>query len=94
VASKDNGGIADSPLDTAREIYNSLGIEENNVILLVIAWCTDRQRRLLALFPESLSCDVIFKTKNEKRLVYHLCGKASSNETFTGMHAMLPSQTV
>jgi hypothetical protein len=31
---------------------------------------------------------------NEKRLVYHLCRKTSSNETFTGMYAMLPSQAV
>jgi hypothetical protein len=92
--SKDDGGTADSPGDTAREIYDSLAIEENTEILLVIAWCTDRQRRLLALFPESLSCDVIFKMNNEKRLVYHLCRKTSSNETFTGMYAMLPSQAV
>lgn len=53
-ASKLDGGDADSPEDTAKAIYNSLGIEENTEILLVIGWCTDRQRRLLALFPESL----------------------------------------
>jgi hypothetical protein len=79
---------------TARAIYNSLGIEDNTEILLLIGWCTNKQRRLLALFPESLTCDVIFKTNNEKRPVFHICGKTSSNETFTGMYAMLPSQAV
>jgi hypothetical protein len=93
-ASKDDGGTADSPEDTARAIYNSLGVEDNTEILLLIEWCTNKQRRLLALFPRSLTCDVIFKTNNEKRPVFHICGKTSSNETFTGMYVMLPSQAV
>jgi hypothetical protein len=54
-ASKDDGSTADSPEDTARAIYNSLGIEDNTEILLLIGWCTNKQRRLLALFPESLA---------------------------------------
>jgi hypothetical protein len=93
-ASKDDGSTADSPEDTARAIYNSLGIEDNTEILLLIGWCADKQRRLLALFLELLTCDVILKTNNEKRPVFHICGKTSSNETFTGMYATLPSQAV
>jgi hypothetical protein len=93
-ASKDDGSTADSPEDTARAIYNSLGIEDNTEILLLIGWCTDKQRRLLTLFPESLTCDVIFKMNNKKRPVFHIGGKTSSNETFTGMYDMLPSQAV
>jgi hypothetical protein len=93
-ASKDDGSTADSPEHTARAIYNSLGIEDNTEILLLIGWCTNKQRRLLALFPKSLACNVIFKTNIEKRPVFHICGKTSSNETFTGIYAMLPSQAV
>jgi hypothetical protein len=65
-ASKDDGSTADSPEDTARAIYNSLGVEDNTEIVLLIGWCTDKQRRLLALFLKLLTCDVIFKNKQWK----------------------------
>jgi hypothetical protein len=52
----------DTPEKTAEDIYNSLKIESSAEILLCIAWCNDKQRRLLALFPEALTTDVIFKT--------------------------------
>lgn len=82
----------DTPKQTAEDIYNSLEINGDTEILLCVAWCTDKQRRLLGLFPEALTTDVLFKTNNEKRPMKHVCGKTSSNETFGGLYAFLPSQ--
>jgi hypothetical protein len=83
----------DTPEKTAEDIYNSLKIESSAKILLCIAWCNDKQRQLLALFPEALMTDMIFKTNNEKWPLYqHICGKTSSNETYGGFYAFLPSQ--
>jgi len=86
------GTEGDTPETTAMEIYNSLKINGGTQILLSIAWATDKQRRFLALFPESASADVIFKTNNEKRPLFHVCSKTSANETFGGFFAFLASQ--
>lgn len=85
---------ADTPKTTAEEIYNSLGIDGDTSILLLIAWCTDKQRCLLTLFPKAASSDVIFKTNNEKRPALHICTKTSMNETFGGIYSFLPSQAI
>jgi len=93
MASSDGAtSAADTPEKTAEDIYNSLGINCDTQILLGVCWCTDKQRRLLGLFPEAASADVIFKTNNEKRPMKHICSKTSSNETFGGLYAFLPSQ--
>jgi hypothetical protein len=81
----------DTPEKTAEDIYNSLKIESSAEILLCIAWCNDKQWQLLALFPEALTTDMIFKMNNKKQPLYHICGK-TSNETFGGLYAFLPSQ--
>jgi hypothetical protein len=47
-------------------ISRSLQIDGGTNILLCIAWCTDKQRQMLAKFAESATSDVIFKTNNEK----------------------------
>jgi hypothetical protein len=60
------GTKGDNPITTAKDIYDSLKINEDMQILLSIAWMTDKQRCFLAMFPESASADVIFKTNNEK----------------------------
>jgi hypothetical protein len=61
------GTKGDTPATTAKDIYDSLKInEEDTQILLLIAWMTDKQGRFLAMFPESASANVIFKTNNEK----------------------------
>jgi hypothetical protein len=82
----------ETPELTAHDIYGSLQINHGTQILLCIAWCTDKQRRLLALFPESASSDVIFKTNNEKRPSLHICSKTARNETFGGFYSFLASQ--
>jgi hypothetical protein len=82
-----------TPEKTAENIYNSLKIESSAKILLCITWCNDKQWPLLALFLEALTTDMIFKMNNEKWPLYHICGKTSSNETFGGFYAFLPSQT-
>jgi len=87
-------GSADTPEKTAEDIYHSLGIDSDAQILLSISWCTDKQRRLLALFPEAASADVLFKTNNEKRPLKHICSKTSCNETFGGFYSFLPSQAI
>jgi hypothetical protein len=88
------GTKGDTPATTAKDIYDSLKINEDTQILLSIAWMTDKQRRFLAMFPESASADVIFKTNNEKRPSFHVCAKTSSNETFGGFFAFLASQAI
>lgn len=52
----------DTPEKTAIDIYNSLRINHGTQILLSIAWCTNKQRRFLALFPESTSSDIVLLT--------------------------------
>jgi hypothetical protein len=51
----------DTPEKTAEDIYNSLKIESSAKILLCIAWCNNKQRRLLALFLEGLITDDLLK---------------------------------
>jgi hypothetical protein len=79
----------DTPKTTAKEIYNSLGIDGDTSIFLLIAWCTDKQRCLLMLFPKAALSDVIFKTNNEKGPALHICTK-----TFGGIYSFLPSQAI
>ena len=91
---KDAMADGDTPEKTAIDIFDSLKINHGADILLSIAFCTNKQRRLLALFPESATCDVLFKTNNEKRPTFHICSKTSSNQTFGGVYIFLASQAI
>jgi hypothetical protein len=83
----------DTPEQYADRIRNALTgtIKTESKVLLAVAWVTDAQRRMLALFPEALCADVMFKSNAEQRPLFSIDGKTSENETFRALHAFMPS---
>jgi MULE transposase domain len=88
-----SNAMEDTPEQYADRIRNALTgtIKSESKVLLAVAWVTDAQRRMLALFPEALCADVMFKSNAEQRPLFSIDGKTSENETFRALHAFMPS---
>ena len=73
-------------------IRDELQLDGTPDILLVCAWLTDDELRLLEMFPEVWFVDVTNQTNNEKRQLLVLAGKDGMCKGFTGLRVYLPSE--
>ena len=83
----------DSPQDVARKVRNALKITGTCKILLALAWTNNESRRLFEMYPEMQTADVTKKVNAEKRPLFMMCGKTSSNEGYCGTWIYLPSES-
>jgi hypothetical protein len=83
------GGNLDEAVDYVKKLRDSLSLESGQ-ILLAAAWTTDKERRLVTLYPEVLGGDVLEQTNNEKRSAFKVAGLTGEVKTFSCAHAFLP----
>ncbi len=74
----------ETPEDKAQDFFVGLSITSLAEVLLAVAWTNDEQRRNVAMHPEFIASDVIMWTNAEESPSYHLEGKNSSNQAFSG----------
>jgi hypothetical protein len=60
-------------------------------VLVVVAWVTDKQRRLANCFPEAAGVDVQFGTNHEKRNLLMLMVKTAENKISGTFQYLMPS---
>ena len=82
----------DSAEKMAHTIRSALRISGTTKILLALAFTTKEARCHFSMFPESSSCDVVFKTNTEKRPLFDFAGFTSSRQTFPYLWVYLPSR--
>jgi len=93
---EDEGVHGAQRLDEYRRRERARLIVEGNGrkrLLLAVAWSTDAMRTMFGKFPEVMAGDTTMQSNRERRPLWNLSGKTSSNNTFTALCAFLPSQS-
>ena len=69
-----------------------LEVDDNESVLLAVAWTTAGGRREFNLFLEILFADVVHGTNREKHPLLQTCGKDAHGESFILLQCFMPSK--
>ena len=69
---------------------SELEVNDNESLLLAVAWTTAGGRREFNLFPEVLFADVVHGTNREKRPLLQVCGKDAHGDSFIVLQCFMP----
>ena len=72
------------------QMRSELEVNDNESLLLAVAWTTAGGRREFNLFPEVLFADVDHGTNREKRPLLQVCGKDAHGESFIVLQCFMP----
>ena len=80
----------DEKMDITK-IRESMGINDNQQVLLAFAWVTGDELRMVCKFPELFFMDVTEKTNLEKRGMFIATGMDGFGKIFVGLHCFMPN---
>jgi hypothetical protein len=73
-------------------LRESLRVQDEQSILLGVAWVTHKQAKFAQKFPKVFFVNATSSTSVEKRELVLVCGKDSNNSGFTAMRVFVPSE--
>lgn len=73
------------------EIRKCMQINDNQEVLLSIAWVSGEERNMVQKFPEIMTFDVTEKTNIEKRGLFLGVGQDGNGKIFTNLHCFMPN---
>ena len=81
-----------SCLNFANNTRRVLNVENNQSLLMGIAWVNQKEVNLFSLFPEVIFCDVISDVNKDQRPLLTCTGKDSNGKMYTFLRAFLPNE--
>jgi len=73
------------------QIRQGMRVNDNQDVLLAIAWTTNYERKMISKFPELLTFDVTEKTNNQKRGLFMGTGLDGNGQLFPCIHVFMPN---
>ena len=73
------------------QIRHGMRVNQNQDVLLAIAWTTSYERQILKKFPELVTFDVTEKTNNQKRGLFMGTGLDGNGQLFPCLHVFMPN---
>ena len=79
-------------LTFANDTRRVLKVDNDQSLLLGLAWVNPKEVNLFSLFPEVVFCDVISDVNKDQRPLLTCTGKDSNGKMFTFLRAFLPNE--
>lgn len=76
------------------QIMHGMRVNQNQEVLLAIAWTTSYETDMLKKFPELVTFDVTEKTNNQKRVLFMGTGLDGNGQLFPCLHVFMPNSQV
>lgn len=81
-----------SEIVDAAAMHRASCIGDGQKLLLMFAWVTNEELRLIFMHPECIAFDVTHQTNNQKKNLLVGCFKDGDNKVFHACHAFIPNQ--
>ena len=76
------------------QIRNAMRVNNNQDVLLAIAWTTSYEVQMLKKFPELITFDVTEKTNNQKRGLFLGTGLDGNGQLYPCLHVFMPNSQI
>ena len=77
--------------DEVKKLWESKGINDNVVVLLLFLWVSNKELCMATMHPEHLSVDLTRRAGSQNKQLNMVAFKDGDNNVFPGAHAFQPN---